>query len=90
MCKLVNESSGEDLPPLRTKDRKTVIEFDGKSLPPRCTRSKKQGNDFNRCTFIVLFLQNYLMNLLKSPFLQDVLGARRKVYNKLNRCTSIV
>ena len=41
--------------PLRTKDRKTVIEFDGKSLPPRCTRSKKQGNDFNQCTFIVLF-----------------------------------
>ena len=28
--------------------------------------------------------------VLKSPFLQDVLGARKKVCNKLNRCTSIV
>ena len=57
-----------------------------------CTRSKKKGNDVNtKCACI----QKHLMSLmervvLKSPFIQDVLGARRKVCNKLNRCTSIV
>ena len=45
--------------------------------------------------FLHYVLKETEMNLmervvLKSSFVQDVLGATRKVYNKLNRCTSIV